>query len=127
MDYEAAWAILALLALCVLFYGPWQEVCTDYARQVMFEKRDALFDLAASAELDFDSEEYRTIRISLEKAIRFARFILFQWQLKRMNLKEPQSKLIVAVRSIEDNKTKDKVERLISEAHLAMILMAMKY
>jgi hypothetical protein len=131
MAYDASIAVLTLLALCVLFYGPWQEVCTDYARQVMFEKRDNLFDMAVNGELDFGSTEYRTIRTSLEKSIRYAheltlpRFVLFQWLLNRTNLKNTESNLLVAVRSIKNDDVRLKVERLVSEAQLSMILMAM--
>jgi len=131
MEFEAAWAIAALIMLCILFYGPWQEVCTDYARQVMFEKRDALFDLAINGEIDFGSTQYRTIRSSLEKAIRFAhelslpRFLVFRWYLRRTNLKRSESELIEAVNAIENEETRRSVQHLVSEAQLAMILMAM--
>lgn len=55
-----------------LFYGPWQDLCADYARQYVFEQRDALFDMAASGRLDFSSREYRDTRQSMEAVIRFA-------------------------------------------------------
>jgi hypothetical protein len=54
------------------FYGPWQDVCTDYARQIVFEQRDKLFDLAADGKIKFESKEYRTLRASLNSVIRFA-------------------------------------------------------
>ena len=71
----AANAVISLLALALfvcLFYGPWQAVCTDWARQILFEKRDKLFDMAMAGKLHFASEEYKSIRRMLESMIRFA-------------------------------------------------------
>ena len=62
--------ILLGFFLCV-FYGPWQELCTDYARQMIFEQRDALFDIADADEIDFNSRAYRNLRRTLELHIRF--------------------------------------------------------
>jgi hypothetical protein len=64
--------IVALGAFLVAFYWPWQAVLTDIARQVVFEKRDAIFDIALAGGISFDNREYRTIRIALEQLIRFA-------------------------------------------------------
>ena len=64
--------LASLTALLLLIYGPWQWACTDWARQIVFEKRDEIFDMAADGELSFDSPEYRDIRSSLESCIRFA-------------------------------------------------------
>ncbi|TCD14096.1 hypothetical protein [Oricola cellulosilytica] len=131
MENEAVWAVLTLVALCLLFYGPWQDVCTDYARQVMFEKRDALFDMGVRGEIDLGSPQYRTIRSSLEKGIRFAheltlpRFLLFRWNLRRTNLKRSESALFDAIAMIENPETRRNVTRLVGEAQLALILMAM--
>lgn len=69
---EALITLALLFLLFVLFYGPWQEVCTDYTRQIIFERRDRLFDMATSGKLDFNSEEYRTMRSTLEGCIRYA-------------------------------------------------------
>src|SRR6516162_8405362 len=69
---DAIVTLFVLLLFACLFYGPWQAVCTDLARQLVFERRDRLFDLAASNRLAFDSEEYRKIRLTLEGMIRFA-------------------------------------------------------
>lgn len=54
-----------------LVYGPWQDTCTDIARQYCFAKRDELFDLARSGHVSFSSNEYRAMRGSLEKTIRY--------------------------------------------------------
>ncbi|MDF1790253.1 MAG: hypothetical protein P1U88_00010 [Thalassobaculaceae bacterium] len=69
---DAIVGILTLGALAVFFNGPWQWVCTDVARQLMFERRDAVFDMAREGKLRFDSPEYRDIRQSIEQLIRYA-------------------------------------------------------
>src|SRR5262245_42077518 len=69
---QALIGLASLTALVVVLYGPWQEVCTDIARQIIFEKRDAIFDLAHNGKLSFDSPEYGTIRSALQSSIRFA-------------------------------------------------------
>lgn len=72
MPADALITLILLAALLVLFYGPWQDFCTEFARQMIFRRRDKLFDLAADGRLDFASEEYRALRSSLENLIRFA-------------------------------------------------------
>lgn len=65
-------SLAVLAALLFLVYGPWQWACTDFARQKLFEVRDSIFDMAADGDLSFKSQEYRTIRRSIEMNIRFA-------------------------------------------------------
>ena len=72
MPIDAIATIIMLAALAVILYGPWQNYCTDAARQTLFEVRDDLFDMAANGEISFESSEYRTIRSSIEKNIRYA-------------------------------------------------------
>lgn len=71
MHAEAILGIAVTALIAVVFYGPWQATCTDWARNFVFESRDKIFDLAASGELDFDSEEYKEIRDSLQSLIRY--------------------------------------------------------
>lgn len=129
MHPDAFWTIVCLAVIAYLFYGPWQSACTSYARQVIFEKRDAIFDLAALGELDFASTEYRTIRSSLEKSIRFAheltlpRFLLYRWYLRNANLKQTSSDLMEAIEGIQSDGTRRRVVRLVAEAQIALILM----
>lgn len=61
----------AIASVAALAYGPWQTTCTDIARQYCFAKRDRLFDIALAGRIDFRSSEYRAMRLSLEKTIRF--------------------------------------------------------
>jgi hypothetical protein len=72
MHTDAFISLVLLSAFLVLFYGPWQNFCTDMTRQMIFRRRDKLFDLAADGRLDFASEEYRSLRSFLEGLIRFA-------------------------------------------------------
>lgn len=53
MHAEALLGIAALSLIAVVFYGPWQAVCTDWSRNYIFEARDRIFDLAESGELEF--------------------------------------------------------------------------
>ena len=128
MEHDALWALIGLVALAFLFYGPWQSVCTDYGRQIVFEKRDAIFDMAMRGELDFRSSEYKVIRASLEKSIRFAheltlpKFLLFRWRLRRMNLKQEKSDLFRAIEAISDKDVRERVHQLVGEAFLAMVV-----
>jgi len=69
--------VIGLFAFLALFYGPWQTMCVDWARQLMFEARDRLFDAAASGDIAFDSKEYRKSRETFEGMIRFCH--IFTW------------------------------------------------
>ncbi|MFZ2004180.1 MAG: hypothetical protein WB697_09740 [Stellaceae bacterium] len=69
---HALTGIVAAGAFLIVFYWPWQCVWADVARQVVFEKRDAIFDLALAGGISFNSREYRAIRVALEQIIRFA-------------------------------------------------------
>lgn len=71
MTLDQFLTFLVISAFLAWFYGPWQEVCTDFARQIMFEQRDKLFDLAHSGEISFDADHYKRSRASLNAAIRF--------------------------------------------------------
>jgi len=117
----------SLTALIVILYGPWQEICTDIARQILFEKRDAIFDLAHSGKLSFTSREYTTIRSSLQASIRFAheltlpRFLVMAAWLWR---RHPQdSNLRRAIKRIADPATRNQVEGLVKDAYRALLLM----
>jgi hypothetical protein len=122
--------LAGIVGLLVLIYGPWQDVCTAYGRQVLFEKRDAIFDLAAKGELSFHDPNYRTIRALLEKSIRFAHeltiprlifyFVLLR---KRRRNRDDKPELIKAVDKIEDAKTREAVRSLVIEALNALLLM----
>lgn len=72
MMTDAFLGFMCIAASLSIFYGPWQALCTDVARQVIFEQRDILFDMALRSEIEFESIEYRAIRTKMESLIRFA-------------------------------------------------------
>ena len=72
MTADALITLLVAFLILIVFYGPWQDLCADYARQYAFEQRDALFDFAADGHVSFSSKEYRDARRSIENVIRFA-------------------------------------------------------
>jgi hypothetical protein len=129
MNVDAAVAIMLIAGLGVLFFGPWQTLCTDYARQVAFEKRDAIFDMASEGRLNFQSHEYRTIRTSLEQLIRFAHtasltsFLLQSQILSKQTAQHSRSDLSKAVSAIRDPDTKQEVQALVWRAQYAMLVM----
>jgi len=122
-------AILLLVALTVVFYGPWQELCTDFARQVVFEKRDAIFDMARANRIAFDSEEYRTIRSALEKSIRFAheltwlKLVIMYVALKRIRGLPRKTGPQQAIEKIRDTAVRKEVQKLFNEAYVALFVM----
>ena len=118
---------LALLTLLICFvYGPWQWLWTDIARQTMFEKRDQLFDMALAGRLDFASDEYRTIRTSLEQTIRFAHMMtlprLIFSNLTTARIARPEtSQMERALAQISDPHTRMEVRAIIDGADDVMI------
>jgi len=120
----------SLGALLAIVYGPWQAICTDIARQIVFEKRDAIFDLAQSGKLSFSSREYGTIRSSLQASIRFAheltlpRFLVMAAVLFARGTRRPEdTDLSRAIREIADPTIRQQVEGLVSQAHRTLIAM----
>jgi len=121
MAVEAIAGILTSLALGALFYGPWQWICTDMARQKAFEKRDAIFDMAARGDLNFDSQEYRNIRDALEKLIRYAHeftlpnfvYILLFYGI---DVKEAKTELFSSLENVENEAVKDEVMKNVLQA-----------
>lgn len=126
---QAVIGLGSLAALIVVLYGPWQEICTDFARQIVFEKRDAIFDLAHSGKLSFKSREYGTIRSSLQASIRFAheltlpRFFLMAVGIWKLGSHPEDNELSRAIRQIKDPVTRNRVDTLVKEAYRALFLM----
>jgi len=118
-----------VLLTATLIYGPWQSVCTAYARQILFEKRDAIFDIAMEGRLSFESRDYRTIRAMLEKSIRFAHeltlpsFFFYWFMLIWRGHKFKKSALLEAIDRIRDDRTREEVRSLVKEAFDTLILM----
>jgi hypothetical protein len=119
----------SLAALLIILYGPWQAICTDIARQMLFEKRDAIFDLAQRGKLPFASREYGTIRSSLQASIRFAHeltlplFVVMAVAFWARRNRLEESDLSRAIRHIPDATTRNQVEKLIMQAHRALVIM----
>ena len=64
--------LLAVVAFLLIFYGPVQWLCVSYARDVLFEQREAVFDMAARGILQFGSEPYEATRDEMNGMIRLA-------------------------------------------------------
>src|ERR1700722_15022347 len=114
---DALAALVALSLFLLFFYGPWQEIVVDVSRQIVFEKRDAVFDLAASGKLEFESTDYKIIRDSLNKLIRFAHEL--NWVRLAMWWNETQEEAPEAHQAIEriaDPETRAKVSTYLQEA-----------
>lgn len=130
MQYASALLGLSAFGLMLLlFYWPWQQWCTDWARQIVFESRDEVFDLARSGKLDFNSNEYKTIRTSLERLIRFAHELtIFKYAILMSATRgDAISELSRATSSISDDVTRARVRELVANAHVAMVkMLAMK-
>jgi hypothetical protein len=118
--------LAVLVALLLLIYGPWQWACTDYARQILFEKRDEIFDMAADGELSFNSSQYHAIRGSLESCIRFAHDLTLPnfvyLALVRKGISPNKSDMSSAVDSLPPE-VREKVRSKIMEAMRALIIM----
>jgi len=72
MGTASALVFLVLVMMFVLwFYGPWQSLCVDWARERMFAARNVIFDLGTDGKLYFNSQEYRELRYRIEGTIRF--------------------------------------------------------
>lgn len=128
MATDALISLTATTLLACFFYGPWQWVWADVARQTLFENRARIFDIAREGRLSFGSEEYRTIRVSLEKSIRFAhaftwpRFLLLKRALARQGMLGRKSNLTAAIERISDEDTRREVEWLVFRAHAVILL-----
>ena len=125
---DSIFGLISLSLLLSLLYGPWQHACTDFARQIIFEKRDAIFDLAAAGKMDFNSESYKNIRLSLERLIRFAHVLTFPrfFFLRKFSplVSMPTTPSIdVAIAAIEDVETRNLVTKYKLESDRTIFLM----
>ncbi len=124
MYADALLSLLSLALFLIVFYGPWQAVCTDLGRQVIFESRHKIFDMAADGELDFDSQEYKDIRESLELLIRYLHFATAPAVLVHMifGVNKENSTLRMSIDRIETTETRRKVSRYVWKAQNAVIM-----
>src|SRR3954467_6683321 len=70
-------ALLSFLTLWFLYSFAYRDYRRDVYRQKLFEVRNALFDLAATGEVSFDSPAYQTLRTTINGFIRFAHRMQF--------------------------------------------------
>ena len=121
--------LLGITVFLVILYGPWQRLCTDYARDIIFEQREALFDIAASGRLAFGSEPYETIRSGLNALIRLAHrltlfgMVLFILRSRRTEMRKPTTAMRAALSRIGQADTREEVSRLIARAEQAALEM----
>ena len=126
IQYEAFGSMLALFLLVLFVRGPWRDVCTDYARQVMFECRDAIYDLAAGGALSFESDAYTGVRLGIERNIRFAhelsigRLVVFSPRLGQMRGPSPFD---IALASIDDDAVREQVAVHVRRSQRALLTM----
>lgn len=124
---HAIQATVAFGLLACLLYGPWQWICTDLARQRMFSRRDALFDMALRGEIAFSSPEYQVLRDTINSMIRFSheltwlRLLLFA-RLVRANGHD-LAPVYLAIQQIGDQNTSAKVRALIADTESAALAM----
>jgi hypothetical protein len=70
---------LSALFFVVVFYWPWQRLCVEWARQIMFDERDKLFLLSKSSpSMAIDSELHVELRLLIDNTIRFCHKIAWQ-------------------------------------------------
>ena len=98
----------------------------------MFEQRDKIFDMARSGQIDFQSSEYRKIRVSIEQNIRFAHqltlthLLFIAWSFKLFGKRSDdrgKSDLFAAVERIEDEELRAEIRRRVLQVHIYMIVM----
>ena len=96
----------------------------------MFEQRDKIFDMARTGAIEFDSSEYRRVRISIEQNIRyaheltFAKLIFVGWSLHLFGKRgEELSDLFVVIERITEDAVRSKILRSIHLVQAYMIGM----
>jgi hypothetical protein len=127
---EALWTYIVLVVVAFIYYGPWQEACTDVARQMIFERRDRIFDLACEGKLQFESHEYKTIRLALNGMLRFAHeltwpALVVHWLMVKGDsvARRRTAQVNEAIDSISDLETREKVRGLMLESVAVLICM----
>ncbi len=129
MIAESLLAFLCAVAFVAVFYGPWQSLCTDIARQIVFEQRDKLFDMARAGRLTFSSGEYREIRIGLENIIRFSHDLTLPMAVylailfPRVRQTDIADTINSAIKRLHDDQLERDVTRLVATAYASVIIM----
>jgi hypothetical protein len=124
MYADALLSAITLSLAATVFYGPWQETCTDWARQIVFECRNKLFDMAYQGELSFDSSEYRDIREFFQKSIRYSHQATLPGTIVHfINARyEATSELEMSLNKIASVSTRREVYRLVARTQKAILM-----
>lgn len=121
--------IACIAAALFVFYGPWQWVCADFARQIVFEQRDKVFDIAARGDMDFRSHQYKEIRDSLNYLIRFCheltmpRLLFYHMFMPKSPARREHSTVFEIVHSITEVRLRKEVNEILVRAYAATIIM----
>jgi hypothetical protein len=130
MIADSILSLVMIIIIAVLFYGPWQVLCAGIARQLIFERRNLIFNFAQRGDLDFNSKEYRDIRNSLNLMIRFAhqatvpRLFFISLCLYKKPINET-SQLQAAASRVTNHKMQIELRRIINEVEVIMMFAAM--
>jgi hypothetical protein len=122
-------SFVSIFILCVMFYTVWQDLCIEYARHIIFEQRDKLFDFTFEGRLEFTSKEYISVRSFLNSMIRFAHSLTvtnFTFMLLFSDIftnKRTDTNLYRAINEIRDYQLRSDIEKLIDKATVAIIIM----
>ncbi len=116
--------VVIVLFLC-LFYGPWQNFCTDCARQMIFEERAAVFDMAARGEVSFNSVQYIGVRLGLNRLIRFAHDLTLPRLVFAVMCRgtEVHNELFDSIERIDNYDVRNKVAKHVKRALRFIIVM----
>lgn len=122
---DAIAGLVAFSLLLLFFFGPWQQTATDFARQIVFERRDQWFDVARAGHIDFNSAEYRQVRDALNALIRFAHELTFTRFVLAIAAGETDgpSESSKAIGRITDQYAQVEARRIMVEARSAMFAM----
>lgn len=129
MEYiNTVFAAVLIGMFILLFYGPWQTFLADWARQRIFLARDLIFDMAVEGKLDFNSGEYRRLRLTLETLIRFAHRvtwtrIVMMCLLPRKYLSNEENEFFSSINNIEDPEIQKELTAHVYSAVKAIMLM----
>lgn len=130
INMDSIFGIILLISIAAIIYGPWRWVCTDIARQLIFERRDAIFDMARAGKLRFGSREYAIIRKSLQTTIRFShdltvtRLVYFYFRCK-LYQENRKPELFEALDCLQDEETRLEVQRHVYGALNAGVVLSL--
>lgn len=121
---------VAVTAVLVWFYGPWQALVTAWARQGIFELRDAWFDATAFSPETRDLPEVRAVRDYCNATIGGAQFFtwpglltVYAWfRLNRKKLGEPR--LSAQIRALPTDQLRNRARKTVECSAYYMVAQA---